>query len=80
MSFINRSSSLAIGFCLLLTIGCSSPWQGAGSLYLSEKGEIKCISVDSVTFYTNRYNTYKVSGREYVAQVVLEYYPGQKCN
>ena len=70
---------LATLLSVLLCVGCSSPWQGAGSLYIAEKGSIKCYDVDSVAFVSSRYTTYKIQGKDYSTGGALDYYAGQKC-
>ena len=64
---------------LLFVSGCGSPWQGEGALYIFQKGEGKCIDVDSVVFVSGRLTTYKINGTEYITQSAPEYYAGQKC-
>jgi len=65
---------------LLVASGCSSPVQGSGALYLTDKDKIKCINVDSVTFWGSRYTTYTVDGKDFSTQSALEYFPNILCN
>jgi hypothetical protein len=64
---------------LLFVSACGSPWQGKGALYIFQKGEGKCIDVDSVVFVSSRRTTYKINGTEYITQSAPEYYSDKKC-
>jgi len=74
-----NSKLLAVLLTVLLCVGCSSPWQGGGSLYVAEKGKINCYDVDSVEFVGSRYTTYSIQGKSYSTESALDYYAGQKC-
>ena len=79
MNLIKNSKLLIVLLSVLLCVGCTSPWQGVGSLYVAEKGVIKCYNVDSVKFVGSRYTTYKIDGKGYSTESALDYYAGQKC-
>ena len=79
MKLIKNNKLLIVLLSVLLCVGCSSPWQGAGALYVAEKGNIICYEVDSVEFVGSRYTTYKIQGKGYSTESALDYYAGQKC-
>jgi hypothetical protein len=66
---------------LLCLQGCgtASPWQGAGALYIAEKGKIVCKDVDSVTFVHSRSTEYKINGQLFETDAALDYHQGKKC-
>jgi len=79
MNVAKNSKLVIVLLSVLICVGCSSPQQGAGALYLAEKGVIKCYNADSVQFFASRYTTYKVDGKGYSTESALDYYAGQKC-
>jgi len=71
--------SFLIALLCLQGCGSASPWQGAGALYIAEKGKIVCKDVESVTFVSSRSTKYKVNGQLFETEASLDYYGGQKC-
>jgi len=59
--------------------GDSSPWQGPGALYFSNKGQILCVDAESVTF-SFRSAVYVFENQTFDIDSALDFHPGEKCN
>lgn len=68
-----------ITFLCVIAYGCGSPWQGNGALYYAEMGEIKCVDVESVTFFSSRTTKFTASGVKKQTDAALDYYSGLTC-
>lgn len=78
---MKKGTVLAVVATLMLSgCGASSPWQGAGALYMFRDGKIKCVDVDSVTFSSSRHTRYVVEGKKYSVAIALEYKPNKQCD
>lgn len=74
--------SLIVGLILLLA-GCGnySPEQGAGELWLYERGEARCVNVDSISFRASRWTVYTLEdGTSHNVPGPFEYYAGKRCD
>ena len=81
----NKTKRMAlIGASMLTAVlagcGSASPEQGAGELWLYERGVARCVNVSHVSFIASRWTTYTLEdGTEHNAPGPFEYYAGQRC-
>ena len=85
MNTRNTKTKLLIGASMLTAVlagcGSASPEQGAGELWLYERGVARCVNVSHVSFRTSRWVVYTLEdGTEHNAPGPLEYYPGLRCS
>lgn len=81
---ITKMKSL-IGLSLLtavLATGCgsASPEQGAGELWLYERGKARCVDVDHISFLSAHWTVYTLTdGTSHEVPGPFEYYAGKHC-
>ena len=83
MKNLKRSTFALSILIALLVAGCGdmSPEQGAGELWLYERGEARCVNVNWIRFIASRWTKYETeSGAQYSTGAPLNYYAGSKCN
>ena len=65
--------------CLLVACGDASPMQGPGSLWLHERGTVRCVNVQSILFVASRWVRYVEAGETKETGAPLDYRSGEKC-
>lgn len=83
MKNLKRTTVALSVLIVLLVAGCGdlSPEQGAGELWLYERGHARCVNVNRVSFIAARWVKYETeTGAQYSTGGPLEYYAGSKCN
>jgi hypothetical protein len=65
--------------CLLAACGDASPMQGTGALWLHERGMVRCVNVQRITFVASRWVRYVEAGETKETGVPLDYRRGETC-
>ena len=65
--------------CLLVACGDASPMQGPGALWLHERGNVRCVNVQSINFLVSRWVQYVEAGETKETGAPLDYRRGETC-
>ncbi len=79
---LQKTATLYLVGSIALLAGCGkySPEQGAGELWIYERGKARCVNVDSLSLRASRWNVYTLEdGTGHEIPGPFEYYAGKHC-
>jgi hypothetical protein len=65
--------------CVLTGCGDLWPDQGAGALWLHERGGVRCVNVQSVHFVAARWIRYREAGEKHETSSPVDYRREESC-